>query len=45
MCVLCMFYVDWELGGLKNLGVGIFLNKKLVRAGLQETNHLSPKTK
>ena len=23
MCVLCMFYVDWELGG-------IFLNKNLL---------------
>ena len=24
MFVLCMFYVDWELGGQKNLRVGIF---------------------
>ena len=30
MCVLCMFYVDWELGGDKNFGVGIFLNKNLL---------------
>ena len=29
MCVLCMIYVDWELGG----------RKKLVRVGLQETNN------
>ena len=37
-----MFYAgftsigSWE--GRKNFGVGIFLNKKLVRVGLQETN-------
>ena len=30
MCVLCMFYVDWELGRRKNLRVGIFLNKNLL---------------
>ena len=30
MCVLCMFYVDWELGGRKKLRVGIFLNKNLL---------------
>ena len=34
MCVLCMFYVDWELGGQraeKNFRVGIFfLNKKFL---------------
>ena len=35
MCVLCMFYVDWELGGGgggggKNFRVGIFLNKNLL---------------
>ena len=24
MCVLCMFYADWELGGRKNFRVGIF---------------------
>ena len=29
MCVLCMFYLDWELGG----------RKKLIRVGLQETNN------
>ena len=35
-----MFYVDWELGGLKNIRVGIFLNKNLFnRVGLQETNN------
>ena len=38
MGVLYMIYVDWELGGRKNR-VGIFLNKKLVRIGLQETNN------
>ena len=41
MCFKCMFYVDWELEGQKNFGVGIFLNKNLgVRVGLQETNNL-----
>ena len=33
MCVLCMFYDDWELKnweGRKNLRVGIFLNKNLL---------------
>ena len=30
MCVLCMFYVDWELGGRKNFRVGIYLNKNLL---------------
>ena len=30
MCVLCMFYVDWELDGDKNFRVGIFLNKNLL---------------
>ena len=30
MCVLYMFYVDWEMGGRKNFGVGIFLNKNLI---------------
>ena len=39
MCASCMFYDDWELGGRKKLKVGIFLNKKLVRVGLQETNN------
>ena len=41
MCVLCMFYVDWELGGQKKVRVGIFLSKNLIRTreGLQETNN------
>ena len=39
MCVLCMFYIDWELGGRKKLEGSIFLNKKLVRVGLQEINN------
>ena len=30
MCVLCMFYDDWELGGPKNFRVGIFVNKNLL---------------
>ena len=29
MCVLCMIYIDWELGGQKTLGLG-FLNKNLL---------------
>ena len=33
MCVLCMFYVDLELGGRKNFRVGIFLNKNLLGQG------------
>ena len=37
MCVLCMFYVDWELGRRKK--IGIFFEKRLVRVGLQETNN------
>ena len=35
MCVICMFYVDWELEGQKNFRVGIYLS----RVGLQETNN------
>ena len=39
MCFMHVFY-DWESGeSRKNFGVGIFLNKKLVRVGLQETNN------
>ena len=31
MCVLCMFYVDWELGGQKKtIGVRILLNRNLL---------------
>ena len=30
MCVLCMFYVDWELGGRKKLQGKDFLNKNLL---------------
>ena len=41
MCVLCMFYVDWELGGQKKLKGRDFFEKKLVRVGLQETNNFS----
>ena len=32
MCVLCMFYVDWELGGRKKL----FLNKNLLGQGYRK---------
>ena len=39
MCVLCMFYVDWELGGQKKLEGRDFFEKKFVRVGLQETNN------
>ena len=39
MCVLCMFFVVWELGGQKNLQGRDFFEKKLVRVGLQETNN------
>ena len=36
-----MFFVDWELGGRKKnfRGRDFFLNKNLVRVGLQETNN------
>ena len=34
-----MFYVNWELGGRKNLRVGNFFEKKPVRVGLEETNN------
>ena len=33
-----MFYVDWELGGRKNFGVGIYFERKL-RVGLKEANN------
>ena len=33
MCVLCMFYVDWELGRRKKFRVGILLNKNLLAIG------------
>ena len=39
MCVLCMFYIDWELGGRKKNYGRDFFGYKLVRVGLQETNH------
>ena len=39
MCILCMFRLIGSWEGRKNLRVGIFLNKKLVRVGLQETNN------
>ena len=39
MCDLCMFYVVGSWEGEKNFRVGIPLNKKLVRVGLQETNN------
>ena len=39
ICVLCMFYVDWELGGVKKLSGRDFFEYKLVRVGLQETNN------
>ena len=29
-CVSCMFYVDWGLGGRKNIRLGISLNKNLL---------------
>ena len=38
MCVLCMFYIDWELGGRKKLKGRDLFGYKLVRVGLQETN-------
>ena len=38
MCVLCMFYVDWELEGQKKTLGRDFLEQKLVRVGLQDTN-------
>ena len=34
MCVLCMFNVDWEMGGRKKLKCRDFF-----RVGLQETNY------
>ena len=30
VCVLCMFYVDWELGGKKKLSDKDFFGKKLL---------------
>ena len=38
MCVLCMFYIDLELGGRKKIKGRDFF-EKLVRVGLQETNN------
>ena len=35
MCVFCMFYGDWELGGRKKLSGRDFFELKLVRVGLQ----------
>ena len=29
MCVIFMFYIDWELGDEMNFRVGIILNKNL----------------
>ena len=45
MCVLCMFYVDWELGGRKNFRVGIFLDKNLLGLGYRKqiTFYFRPK--
>ena len=40
MCVLCMFHVEWELGGQNTLGGRDFFDLKLVRVGLQETSNL-----
>ena len=31
MCVSCIFYVDWELEGQKQLRVGILLSKILFK--------------
>ena len=39
MCVLCMFFVDLELGGRKKLQGRDFFEEKPVRVGLQETNN------
>ena len=39
MCVLCMFYDDWELGGQKKLWGRDFFEQKLVRVRLQETKN------
>ena len=39
MCVSCMSYVDWELGGRKKIKGRDFLESILVRVGLQETNN------
>ena len=30
MCVLCIFYIDWELGGQKKHRVMSYLNKNLL---------------
>ena len=38
MCVLCMFYVDWELAWQKKLKGRGFFDEKLVMVSLQETN-------
>ena len=35
MCVICMIYVDWELGELKKLSGRDFYELKIVRVGLQ----------
>ena len=40
MCDLCMFYIDWELGGQKKIKGKDLFESKLVRVGLQETNNL-----
>ena len=39
MCVLSMFYVDWEFEGQKKLWGRDFFQQRLVRVGLQETNN------
>ena len=36
MCFLCMFCIDWELGGQKNFRVGIFVNKNLLELGYRK---------
>ena len=37
MCVLCIFYFDWELEGLEKLKLAILLSKKLLGVWVQET--------
>ena len=41
-CVLCMFYIDWELGGTEeNLRVGIVLNENLLGYGYRKQTTFS----
>ena len=39
MCVLCMFYVDWELEWQKKIKGREIWRKKIVGVGLQVTNY------